>query len=121
MTESVNWCSTYDIGRAAAVQFRNPDEWNGKHMNVIGFTGDLDSCADALEKVGGFPVKRGLAVPLFLRTLVIGKDLHYMCEFFAGRMNGPGKRGTPEDFRKFVPNAHDAEAWFRHQIGRAHV
>lgn len=116
MTESVNWCSTYDIGRAAAVQFKNPTEWNRKHMNVIGFTGDLDSCANALEKVGGYPVKRGLAVPMFLRKLVIGKELHYMCEFFAGRMkNGPGKRGTPDDFRRHVPDALDAEAWFRHR------
>lgn len=116
MTESVNWCSTYDIGRAAAVQFKHPREWHGKHMNVIGFTGDLDSCADALEKVGGFPVTRGLAVPRFLRRFVIGRDLDLMCEFFAGRIeNGPGVRGTPDDFKKHVPDALDAEAWFRHR------
>ena len=38
-----------------------------------------------------------------------------MCEFFAGRMgDGKGVRGTVEEFQKHVPDAHDAEAWFRH-------
>jgi len=116
MTEAVNWCSTYDVGRAAAVQFRQPRAWHGRHLNVIGHAGDLDSVADALERVGGFPVRRGLAVPRCLRRLAIGKDLHYMCEFFAGRMaGGPGTRGAPGDFRKHVPDALDAEGWFRHR------
>ena len=113
MTESLKWCSTYDIGRAAAVQLQNPTKWHGKTLDVIGYEGDLNDCADALETVGGFPVTRGLAVPLWLRKLVLGNDLHYMCEFFAGR-RGPGIRGTVKEFQQHVPDAHDAAAWFRH-------
>jgi len=113
MTESCKWCGTYDIGKAAAVQFKNPRKWNKKpRLDVIGYEGDLDSCADALEKVGGYaPVKRSLVLPVFIRKIM--KDLHFMCEFFAKRI-GEGIRGTPEEFRKHVPDALDAEGWFRH-------
>lgn len=112
MMEPLPWCSTYDIGRAAAVQFKNARKWKGKKMDVIGYVGSVDDAADALEKVGGFPVKRGLAMPIFVRKFLMS-DLHYMCEFYAKRI-GEGVRGTPEEFRKHVPDALDAEGWFRH-------
>mmetsp|Transcript_27198 Transcript_27198/g.54398 ORF Transcript_27198/g.54398 Transcript_27198/m.54398 type:complete len:308 (-) Transcript_27198:173-1096(-) len=112
MEESCKWCATYDIGKGAAVMFKNPNEWHTKKMDIIGYVGNLDDCADALEKVGSFKVQRGLAMPLLVRRLLL-KDLDYMCEFFAGR-NGPGLKGNPEDFKKYVPDALDAEGWFRH-------
>ena len=108
MRENLKWCSTYDLGRSASVMFKNPKEWNGKKMDVVSFVGNLDDCADALEKVGGFPVKRSLAMPLFARKLFL-KDLDYMCNFFATE----GLKSTPEELKQYIPDALDAEAWFR--------
>ena len=34
-------------GRAAAIQFRNPGEWLGKSLDVIGWQGDLHRVAAA--------------------------------------------------------------------------
>ena len=41
MTETAKFCATYDIGRAAAVQFRAPDKWLGKSLDVIGWVAAL--------------------------------------------------------------------------------
>lgn len=107
MDEEIKWCATYDIGRAAAVQFKAPQEWHAKKLDVISWKGDLKAVAAALEKVGGVPVSYGLAMPIFARRLFLN-DVHHMCLFFAD----PGIAGEPEDFKKFVPGALDAEGWF---------
>ena len=106
---TVPFCATYDIGRAAAVQFKSPERWLGKKLDVCGQLADLQTCAAALEKVGGFPVKSGLAMPIWARRLFL-RDLHYMCLHYMS----PGVSASPSEFRKHVPGAMDAEAWFRH-------
>lgn len=108
-TQDCKYCSTYDIGRAAVVQFQNPQEWLGKTLDVIGWQGDLLQVAAALSKVSGIPVKAKLAMPIFLRRLFF-KDLHHMFLYYEEQK---GPRGTPEAFRKIVPQALTAEDWFR--------
>jgi uncharacterized protein YbjT (DUF2867 family) len=107
--EECKYCATYDIGRAAAVQFHNRSEWLGKSLDVIGWQGDLNQVAAALSKVSGVPVKAKLAMPLFLRRLFL-KDLHHMFLYFEVQK---GPCGTPEAFKKVVPDALSAEDWFR--------
>lgn len=102
------YCATYDIGRAAAVMFKNPQQWLGKSLDVIGWEGDLSQVAAALERVGGVPVKFKLAMPIFLRSLLL-KDLHNMFLYF----EAGGPRGTQDEFKKIVPDALSAEDWFR--------
>lgn len=102
------YCATYDIGRAAAIMFKNPQQWLGQSLDVIGWEGDLSQVAAALEKVGGVPVKFKLAMPIFLRRLLL-KDLHNMFLYF----EAGGPRGTPDEFKKIVPDALSAEDWFR--------
>jgi hypothetical protein len=60
-------------------------------------------------QVGGVKVKYSLAVPLFLRSLVIGSDLHKMCVHF----EKGGFKASIEDFKNVVPQAMSAEDWFR--------
>lgn len=103
------YCATYDIGRAAAILFRDREEWLGKSLDVIGWQGDLKQVAAALAKVSGVPVKAKLAMPIFLRRLLL-KDLHHMFLYYEVQK---GPRGTPEAFKKVVPNALSAEDWFR--------
>ena len=47
--QDCKFCATYDIGRVAAIQFNNPDQWLGKTLDVIGWQGDLSQVAAALE------------------------------------------------------------------------
>ena len=49
-TTRCKFCSTYDIGRAAAVMFKNPAQWLGKTLDVVSWEGDLAAVAAALEK-----------------------------------------------------------------------
>jgi len=107
--QDCKYCATYDIGRAAAIQFRNRSEWLGKSLDVIGWQGDLNQVAAALSKVSGVPVKAKLAMPIFLRRLFL-RDLHHMFLYYEVQK---GPRGTPEAFRKILPDALSAEDWFR--------
>lgn len=107
-TKRIKYCATYDIGRAAAVIFKNRAAWLGRSLDVIGWEGDLSQVAQALEKVGGVPVKYKLAMPVFLRRLFL-KDLHNMFLYF----EAGGPKGSPSDFKKIIPNALSAEDWFR--------
>ena len=107
--QDCKYCATYDIGRAAAIQFRNRSEWLGKSLDVIGWQGDLNKVAAALSKVSGVPVKAKLAMPIFLRRLLLN-DLHHMFLYYEVQK---GPRGTPEAFKSVVPDALSAEDWFR--------
>ena len=103
------FCATYDIGRAAAIQLKNPAQWLGKTLDVIGWEGDLTQVAAALQKVSGMPVKAKLAMPIFLRRLFL-KDIHHMFLYYEEQK---GPRGTPEAFKQILPDALSAEDWFR--------
>jgi uncharacterized protein YbjT (DUF2867 family) len=107
--QDCKYCATYDIGRAAAIQFAHPEQWLGKTLDVIGWQGDLAQVAAALSKVSGVPVKAKLAMPIFLRRLFL-KDLHHMFLYYEVQK---GPRGTPAAFRKILPDALSAEDWFR--------
>ena len=103
------YCATYDIGRAAAIQFQDPATWLGKSLDVIGWQGDLSQVAAALSKVSGVPVKAKLAMPIWLRRWLL-KDLHHMFLYYEVQK---GPRGTPAAFRTVLPDALSAEDWFR--------
>lgn len=107
--KEIKYCSTYDLGRAAALMFKDPAKWLEKSLDVISWKGDLSQVAAALEKVGGVKVKFGLAMPIFLRKLLL-KDFHYMFIYFEDHK---GPKGDPEDFKKVLPDAFNAEDWFR--------
>ena len=107
--QDCKYCATYDIGRAAAIQFRNREEWLGRSLDVIGWQGDLKQVAAALSKVSGVPVKTRLAMPIFLRRLFLN-DLHHMFLYYEVQK---GPRGTPEAFKKILPDALSAEDWVR--------
>lgn len=107
--QNCKYCATYDIGRAAVIQLKDPDTWLGKSLDVIGWQGDLSEVAKAMAKVSGVPVKAKLAMPIFLRRLFL-KDLHHMFLYYEEQQ---GPRGTPEAFKKILPDALSAEDWFR--------
>lgn len=104
----LKFCSTYDIGRAAAVIFANPHDWFGKTLDIVSWKGDLSDIARALETVSGTRVRPQLAMPIVLRRLFLN-DLHHMCLYFEEH----GLSAEPEDFKAIIPDAFSAEDWFR--------
>ena len=106
--KELKFCSTYDIGRAAAVVFANPHDWHGKSLDIVSWKGDLADIASALERVSGTRVQPQLAMPIFLRRLFLN-DLHHMCLYFEEQ----GLSAEPDEFKKIVPDAFSAEDWFR--------
>ena len=107
--QECKYCATYDIGRAAAIQFRHPQTWLGKTLDVIGWQGSLAQVAAALSRVSGVPVQARLAMPIFLRRWLL-KDLHHMFLYYEVRK---GPRGTPQAFGQVLPDTLSAEDWFR--------
>ena len=106
--QKCKFCSTYDIGRAAAVIFANPQHWLGKSLDIVSWEGDLADIAAALERVSGTKVRGQLAMPIFLRRLLLN-DLHHMCLYFENQ----GISATPAEFKRVIPDAFSAEDWFR--------
>ena len=111
--QTCTWCGTYDIGRAAAAQFKTPSKWLGQSLDVCSYQGDLSQVAQALETVGGVPVSHGLAMPMCLRGLFVGQDLHQMCNYFEANGGVPRAQERIAAFKAVVPEALSAESWFR--------
>lgn len=106
--KELKFCSTYDIGRAAARVFDHPHDWYGKTLDIVSWKGDLSDIASALEKVSGSRVRAQLAMPIFLRRLFLN-DLHHMCLYFEEK----GLSAEPDEFKRVIPDAFSAEDWFR--------
>lgn len=104
----LKFCSTYDIGRAAAVIFANPRDWYGKTLDIVSWQGDLSEIALALERVSGVRVRAQLAMPIVMRRLFLN-DLHHMCLYFEER----GLSAEPAEFKRIIPDAFSPEDWFR--------
>jgi uncharacterized protein YbjT (DUF2867 family) len=113
LEETCTWCSTYDIGRAAAAQFKNPSKFLGQSLDVVSYQGSLSQVAKALEAVGGVPVSHGLAVPMCMRGLLIGQDLHQMCNYFQANGGVPRAQERIAAFKAAVRAAFSAVDWFR--------
>jgi hypothetical protein len=113
LDQPTTWCGTYDIGRGAAAQFKNPSKWLGQTLDVVSYQGDLSQVAKALETVGGVHVSHGLAMPMCLRGIFLGQDLHQMCNYFEANSGVPRAQERIAAFKEAVPNALSAEDWFR--------
>ena len=105
------WISTYDLGKAAAVMLSNKAEWSGKTLSCTSYKGTVHDVAASLQKVSGVPTKGRLAMPLCARSLFLD-DLHHMCLWFENGFQG--SQLSVDDFKKVVPDAMDAEAWFKY-------
>jgi uncharacterized protein YbjT (DUF2867 family) len=106
--KELKFCSTYDVGRAAAVVFSHPQEWYGKSLDIVGWKGDLADLASALERVSGTRVRAQLAMPIFLRRLFLN-DLHHMFLYFENQ----GLTAEPDDLKNVIADPLSAEDWFR--------
>jgi uncharacterized protein YbjT (DUF2867 family) len=108
----INFVSTYDVGKAAAVVLKDKEKWHGKTLSCASWRGTIYEVASALQSVSGVPTTGSLAMPIWLRWLFLG-DLNAMCEFF--EKGYPETVVSIEEFKHVVPDAMDAAAWFRYK------
>ena len=102
---------TLDLGKAAAACFSDQAAWNGKTLECASWRGDVKEIAAALAAVSGVKCSGGLAMPTFFRWLFL-HDLDQMCRFIeAGYPDG---NVSIDAFKAVVPDALDAQGWFRH-------
>ena len=104
------YCSTLDIGKAAAAFLDDKAAWNGKTLSIASWKGDLKEVAAALQAVSGVKTTGAMAMPKFFRWLFL-HDLDQMCRYFEDGY--PDSTVSIEEFKKVVPDALDAQGWFR--------
>mmetsp|Transcript_70958 Transcript_70958/g.182970 ORF Transcript_70958/g.182970 Transcript_70958/m.182970 type:complete len:313 (+) Transcript_70958:47-985(+) len=96
-----------DIGKAAAVMFATPLVWKGRTLDCASDELTGDEAAEALSEVSGTPCKYSTAMPTFFMKWFM-KDLAAMVKFF----EEPGYSSDIAKFKKVVPSAMDAKAFF---------
>jgi uncharacterized protein YbjT (DUF2867 family) len=105
------YISTFDLGKAAAACLADQAAWNGKTLECASWKGDVKEVAAALQAVSGVKCSGGLAMPTFFRWLFL-HDLDQMCRYIeAGYPDG---KVSIDEFKAVVPDALDAQGWFRH-------
>lgn len=106
----VKYVATYDLGKAAAVMFKNPAEWTGKTLECTSWEGTIHDVAAALQEVSGTPTKGSLAMPICARALFLG-DLNHMCNMWEDGYKG--SNANISTFKQVVPDAMTAQDWFK--------
>ena len=105
------YISTFDLGKAAAACLKDQAAWAGKTLDCASWRGDVKEVAAALQAVSGVKTSGSLAMPTFFRWLFL-HDLDQMCRYIeAGYPDGTV---SVEAFKKVVPDALDAQGWFKH-------
>lgn len=105
----VAFISTIDMGRAAAVMFRNPSAWNTRTLDAVSCVADGNDLAKALSKASGTECYYSKALPQCVLWL-LSRELYAMINYFESE---EGFRADPSGFRKVVPDALGPEEWFR--------
>jgi uncharacterized protein YbjT (DUF2867 family) len=102
---------TLDLGKAAAACLSDQAAWAGKTLDCASWKGDLKDTAAALQAVSGVKCSGGLAMPTFFRWLFL-HDLDQMCRYIEAGY--PDTTASIDAFKQVVPDALDAQGWFRH-------
>lgn len=103
--------STFDLGKAAAAFFSDPDAWAGKTLDCASWKGTVVELGAALQAVSGVKTTGSTAMPYFLRWLFL-HDIDQMCRWFEAGY--PDSTVSIDAFKKVVPDAVDAQGWFRY-------
>lgn len=113
----VQYIAGFDIGRAAVAMLSDYAAWNGKTLNCVAYEGDGNDCAEALTKASGVRCTYKPAMsPTFL--WILSFFLPFINEMInAAKVYNPKGLDDIKEFKKVVPDALDAEGFFR-RIGK---
>ncbi len=104
----VKFIASEDIGKGCAILLTNPTEYSGKVIEAPGAEHSGTEIAKALSEVSGTACKYKVAVPRFVMWLLMG-DVYHMTKW----IEKVGYSTDIEAFKKIVPDAQDAHAFFR--------
>uniref|UniRef100_A0A7S2PST3 NmrA-like domain-containing protein n=1 Tax=Skeletonema marinoi TaxID=267567 RepID=A0A7S2PST3_9STRA len=96
-----------DIGKGSAVLLTDPKEYAGKIIEAAGAEHTALELTAALSDVSGTVCNYAMAMPRFVMWLLMG-DLFHMITW----METDGYSASIEEFKKLVPDAQDARAFF---------
>lgn len=105
---SLKYIAAEDIGKGSAVLLMKPEEYAGKKIEAAAAQHTGPELAQALSEVSGVDCKYSMGVPRFVLWLFM-RDLYHMTEWF----ESDGYSGDIDEFKKIVPDAMDAKAWFK--------
>ena len=103
----VKFISTEDVGKAAAVFLLNPWKYAGMKLEAASCEHDGIQLAKALSEASGVDCKYTVALPRFLVWL-LKREIYHMVTWF----ETDGFSADIEEFKKIVPDAMDAKAFF---------
>lgn len=104
----VKFIASEDIGKGCAILLTNPTEYSGKVIEAAGAEHSGTEIAKALSEVSGTACMYKVAVPRFVMWLLMG-DVYHMTKW----IEKVGYSTDIEAFKKIVPDAQDAHAFFR--------
>ncbi|CAB9522025.1 Nucleoside-diphosphate-sugar epimerase family protein [Seminavis robusta] len=99
--------ATEDIGKGSAALLFHAKEHAGKTLDAVGGEHTGSELAQALTEASGVPCVYKTALPRFILRLFMN-DLYHMTLW----MEESGYTANLEEFKKVVPDAMDAKAWF---------
>ena len=101
--------STKDIGKGAAAMFeQGPGVWAGRKFEAAACERTGNEMAATLSRVSGTKCTYSTMLPHWLLRLML-PEVYWMTHFF----EQTGYSADVAEFRKLVPEAMDAEAWFQ--------
>lgn len=105
--KKVKFIACEDIGKGSAVLLTNPKEYGGKTIEAAGSEHTALDVTTALSDVSGTVCNYAMAMPRSVLWLLMG-DLYHMITW----METVGYSASIEEFKKLVPDAQDAKAFF---------
>jgi uncharacterized protein YbjT (DUF2867 family) len=103
----VKYIACADIGKGAAVLLTEPSVYNGKIIEAASAIHTGVQLTQALSEASGTECNYSLTMPRFALSCFLG-DLFHMVDF----IETEGYSANIEDFKKIVPDAMDAKAFF---------
>ena len=107
----VKYIAVEDIGKASAVLLTDPDTYAGKIIEGAGGKHTGVELAAALTEASGTECKYSMTMPRFALWLFLG-DLYHMVKFIEENNDDGGFTADIDEFKKIVPDAQDAKAFF---------
>ena len=104
---SVKYIATEDIGKGSTVLLMKPEKYAGKKIEAAAAEHTGLELAQALSEVSSVDCKYSTGVPRFALWLFISQ-LYHMTKW----LESDGYSADIDEFKKIVPDAKDAKAWF---------
>jgi len=107
----VKYIGMPDLGKASkAILIDKRAEFEGKTFEAASCIHTGTELAECLTKASGVPCTYSKQMPEFVFWLFMG-EIYHMIQFF----KDPGYSASVEEFQKLVPDAMNAEDWFRYK------